>query len=295
MSTSPSSIVIRPLKAWDEYLAAEELQRTVWQMPDWRDAVPANLMITINKNGGLVLGAFAAEGKLIGLALSFIGAEDHAGQSKLKHHSHMVAVLPEYRAQRVGVRLKFRQREDVLARGIDLMTWTYDPLQSRNANLNLVHLGAIARRYVVNAYGEMSDGLNVGLASDRFEVEWWLNAPHVAACAVGEPYRPEWDGLLNAGAQEFFRTQMDARGLPHIEGENDLRGEPLIVEIPANLAALKAASLDLAREWRARTRDLFERAFAAGYVAVGFVWAQRAGHPCAAYVLSREPVLTGAR
>ena len=290
---SGATISIRALKAWGEFLAAEELQRRVWQMPDWRDAVPANLMIAVGKSGGAVLGAFAADGKLVGLAFSFIGMDTHTEPPKLKHHSHMVAVLPEFQSQGIGIRLKFKQRADALAQGIDLMTWTYDPLQAPNANLNLAHLGAIARRYVVNAYGEMTDGLNAGVASDRFEVEWWLNAPRVKTCAAGQPLVFDWDDLARAGAPQVFGVRIDARGLPRVDHENDLRGDRLIVEIPASIGAVKAASLELAREWRARTRATFQRAFAAGYIAVGFVFTNREGHKRAAYVLTREPVEMG--
>ena len=287
-----AAISIRALSAVDEFVAAEELQRRVWQMPDWRDAVPGNLMIAVSKSGGTVLGAFA-DGKLVGLAFSFIGLDAHAAPPKLKHHSHMVAVLPEFRSQGIGIQLKFKQREDALAQGIDLMTWTYDPLQAPNANLNLVHLGAVARRYVVNAYGEMTDGLNAGVASDRFEAEWWLNAPCVKTCAAGQSLAFDWDDLVRVGAQEVFRVSIDARGLPRIEREDELRGEPLLVEIPASIGSVKTASLDLACAWRARTRDLFQRAFAAGYAAVGFVFARRDGPKRAAYVLTREPRVMG--
>ena len=283
-----SSISIRPLKAWDEYLAAEQLQREVWQMPDWRDVVPANLMVTVNKNAGLTLGAFASDGRLIGLAFGFSGIEERAGQKKLKHCSHMLAVLPEYRSQQIGIRLKFWQREFALAQDIDLMTWTYDPLQARNANLNLMHLGALARQYVENAYGEMTDGLNAGISSDRFQVEWWLNSPRVRACAAGQPRRLDWDELTRAGARPVFQVDRDADGLPRVERENESDGETLLVEIPPNIGAVKAASLDRAREWRAHTRKVFQHAFADGYAAVGFAYTSRGGPLRAAYVLSRE-------
>jgi predicted GNAT superfamily acetyltransferase len=307
--SEPPLVSIRPVKAWSEYLAAEELQRVVWQMPDWRDAVPANLLITAQKNGGLVLGAFMDE-RLIGFAFSFLGAEEHQGQKKIKHCSHMLAVLPKYQSLKIGVRLKFKQRELALAQGIDLITWTYDPLQALNANLNLARLGAIARRYVPNAYGEMTDGLNVGLPSDRFEVEWWLNTPRVRERAAGNdassrgtrersfnenppqddasPHRADWGALVHAGAQEIFEIALDTQHLPHIKGENELRGDWLLVEIPDNLGTIKTTAPDLAREWRSRTRGLFQRAFAAGYAAVDFVVASRGGDRHAAYVLTRK-------
>src|SRR5512135_973127 len=128
MSTRPApSISIRLIKAWDEYLAAEELQRVVWQMPDWRDVVPANLMITVQKNNGIVLGAFDGD-RLVGLAFSFIGIDTHFEPPITKHCSHMLAVLPDYQSLRIGLQLKLQQRELALSQGIPLMTWTYDPL-----------------------------------------------------------------------------------------------------------------------------------------------------------------------
>jgi predicted GNAT superfamily acetyltransferase len=292
MGTDAPALSIRPLKSWEEFLAAEELQRSVWQMPDFRDVVPANLMVATSKNGGLVLGAFDGDGRLAGFAYSFVGIDRHGDRRRVKHHSHMLAVLPEFRSRGIGIQLKFKQREGAAALGIDLMTWTYDPLQALNANLNLVHLGAIARQYVANAYGEMTDGLNAGLPSDRFQVEWWLKAPRVKACAAGRSAARNWDEWLAAGARPVFQVAIDARGLPHVERENELSGERLLLEIPADLGTLKSASLDLAREWRGCTRDVFERAFAAGFAATDFVFTPTSPRR-AAYVLSSEPVQTG--
>ena len=295
MSDSPtaSPFTLRLLKTWEEFLAAEELQRIVWQMPDWRDAVPANFMIAAQKCGGMALGAFDPQGQLIGLAFSFIGLDEHGEPRTLRHHSHMLAVLPEYRAQKLGAQLKFKQREIALAQGIELVTWTYDPLLALNANLNLVRLGAIARRYYPNAYGEMTDGLNAGLASDRFEVEWWLNAPRVEHCATGNPARASWDALVRAGAQEIFDITWDAKNLPHIQREHERRAPTALMEIPIDLGAVKQDSLELAQEWRARTRHCLERAFANGYAAIDFVITQSDARPRATYVLSREPLDLG--
>lgn len=280
-------VTIRAVCGADEFAAVEQVQRRVWEMPDWREAVPANLLITIQKNGGLVLGAYAGD-QLIGFALGFLGAESALGQTKIKHASHMLAVLPEYRARGIGVRLKLAQRDAARAQGLDLMTWTYDPLQALNATLNLWRLGAIARRYLPDAYGEMNDGLNAGMPSDRFEVEWRLNAPRVVARAQAEPPKADWDALARAGAREIFRVVVDAAQLPRIEFVNEIDGDTLLVEIPARLGQIKSAALACAREWRAHTRDIFQRAFAAGYRADNFVWAERAGIPRAAYVLRKE-------
>ena len=261
-------------------------------MPDWRDAVPANFMIAAQKSGGMALGAFDAQGRLVGLAFSFIGLDEHGDEQVLRHHSHMLAVLPEYRSHKLGALLKFKQREIALAQGIELVTWTYDPLLALNANLNLVRLGSIARRYHPNAYGEMTDGLNAGLDSDRFEVEWWLNAPRVRQCATGEPRRASWDELKRQGAQEIFDITWDAQALPHVAREHELHAKRALMDIPIDLGAVKLGSLELAREWRARTRHCLEFAFAHGYAAVDFVF-KHAERPRAAYVLSNEPLDLG--
>ena len=289
---SESEISIRPVKTWDEYIAIEHLERTVWQMPDWRDAVPANLLITIHKNGGILLGAFDGA-KMVGFVFSFIGSEKFDGALKLRHCSHMLAVLPEYQKRQLGARLKFAQRDAALAQNIDLMTWTYDPLQTLNANLNLVRLGAMARRYLPNAYGEMTDGINAGIPSDRFQAEWWLASPQVVERAAREPQRTNWDQLVRAGAQEVFTIKSDAAGFVRVEKEWEPHAPILIAEIPARINALKTAAPALALEWRTRTRDFFTNAFEMGYTCTDFLIAPRDQRERAAYVLTRAPIETG--
>lgn len=291
---SDSEISIRPLESWDEFLAAEELQRSIWQMPDWRDSVPANLLITVYKNGGVILGAFD-DGKMVGFVFSFIGSESQNGSMQIKHCSHMLAVLPEYQSRKIGTRLKFAQRDAVLAQNIHLMTWTYDPLQALNANLNLVRLGAIARQYIIDAYGEMTDGLNAGLGSDRFQAEWWLDSPRVVASSAREPSASDWDSLLRSGAQEVFAIAMDELGFPRIENVSEPRSEILIAEIPVSIAAVKTAAPGLARQWRMRTREFFTCAFKQGYAAIDFVFAKRGNEQRAAYVLTHTPGERGTR
>ncbi|MBI3537943.1 MAG: GNAT family N-acetyltransferase [Chloroflexi bacterium] len=278
-------VTIRPLDAWAEFQAAENLERVVWQMPDWRDAVPANLLIAAQKNGGLVLGAFV-DARLVGFAFSFLARD--AAPASLKHHSHMLAVLPEFQSRGIGLELKLAQRAICLTRGIDLMTWTFDPLQALNANLNLWRLGAHARHYLADAYGEMSDGLNAGLASDRFIVEWKMNDARVRACAQTEPARLDWANLLRDGAREIFSVAFDAPNVPRVRDQCALDGDTLLIEIPAQINALKTASLAVAREWRARTRAVFQNAFASGYRAENFVYAEQNGARRAAYVLRRD-------
>jgi len=277
-----SEIEIRICKSWDDCVRCEELQKRVWEMPDYRDAVPAHLLITAIKNGGTLVGAFDGT-EMVGFAFGFLGSEGKTASQQLKHTSHMLAVLPNARAHGLGAQMKWLQRAQALKQGLGLMTWTYDPLQAVNAHLNLARLGAIARRYVRDAYGEMTDGLNAGMASDRFEVEWYLSNARVVRC---EEHRQRT--RIHDDANTVYVVKWKENGLPIIDAEKPLKGKTLLVEIPADIGVLKSIDLSLGVEWRERTRDTFERAFAAGYVACD-VRRQPAGQrgPRAWYVLKK--------
>ena len=150
-----------------------ELQLAVWNYSDG-DLIPKRVFIVAQRIGGQVLGAFAGE-MIVGFAMSLPGYRD--GRTYM--HSHMLAVLPEYRNAGLGRRLKLAQREDALARGIDLMEWTFDPLEIKNAHLNIARLGAVARRYQPDFYGPSTSPLQGGLPTDRLYAEWWLRSPRV--------------------------------------------------------------------------------------------------------------------
>ncbi len=252
---------LRLCKTWDECLECEQVQKQVWEMPDDRDIVPAHFLITAVKNGGLLVGAFDGD-TMVGFAFGFLGFDEHGEPPRLKHASHMLAVLPDARAHGLGADLKWLQRTKAVEQGLELMTWTYDPLQAVNAQLNLTRLGAVARRYFRDAYGEMTDALNVGVASDRFEVEWFLKSARVES-------RRTSPGTFDVPteATRVYLVEWNELGFPVIRDENPLAGKTLAVEIPADINALKRSALPLAIQWRAHTRSTFERAFAAGYVA----------------------------
>lgn len=289
-----SDIEIRLCKTWDECIQCEELQKTVWEMPDYRDVVPANFLITAIKNGGLLVGAFRGV-EMVGFAFGFLGSERDASQPAtvhLKHTSHMLAVLPDARAGGLGAQMKWFQRAEALKQGLDLMTWTYDPLQAVNAHLNLTRLGAIARRYYRNQYGDMTDALNAGLASDRFEVEWWLDSESVRlreslnSSARKNAYRQLEIKCENA--TEIYNVEWHSNGFPIIKHENPLEGSIVRVQIPPDINAMKAGNLSLAIRWREQTRSTFERAFAAGYAATGVLteWSH-ATSPSVYYMLEQ--------
>jgi predicted GNAT superfamily acetyltransferase len=176
----PANVAIRSLRDLPELNGCVELQRQVWSFADI-DIVPEAIFGVAGKTGGQVLGAFLHE-TLIGFALSF------SAQSKTRSylHSHMVAVLPRYQNQGVGRLLKLAQRQEALQRGIDLIEWTFDPFQIKNAYFNIARLGAIVRRYIPNCYGRTSSPLHGGLPTDRLVAEWWLQSRRVTHALFGK-------------------------------------------------------------------------------------------------------------
>ena len=148
---------IRPLRTLDDFRAAEDVQRAAWQS-DELDIVPLHMLLTVAKNGGVALGAFAQD-QLIGFVFGFLGTGEHRygpeapAAVKLKHCSHQMGILPEWQSKGVGFALKVAQREAVRGQGLRLITWTYDPLESKNARLNILKLGAVCHTYYRDLYG----------------------------------------------------------------------------------------------------------------------------------------------
>ncbi len=149
-----------------------QLEQAVWGASDLH--VPLPIYVVAHDTGGQVLGAFHS-GRIVGFTLAMPGVRE--GRPYL--HSHMTAVLPEFRNLGIGRRLKLYQRQDALARAINLVEWTFDPLEVRNAHFNLVRLGAIVRRFVPDCYGVTASPLHAGLPTDRLVAEWWLDSPRV--------------------------------------------------------------------------------------------------------------------
>ncbi len=185
---TPEAVVTRRCQGLEELRTCVALQKEIWNFTD-AELVPLRMFVVAEKVGGQVMGAFDG-GQMVGFALSVPGTR--SGHIYL--HSHMLAVRKEYRNSGLGRRLKLLQREDALARGIELIEWTFDPLEIKNANLNIEKLGAIARRYNINQYGITSSPLQGGLPSDRLIAEWWLKSQRVETLlAVGKnpPFKQE--------------------------------------------------------------------------------------------------------
>jgi predicted GNAT superfamily acetyltransferase len=169
-------IRIADLRADDQFRDAVALQKAVWGYEDDTELIPARFFVVAVKVGGQAFGAYTEDGKLVGFLLAIPGLKPD-GRAYL--HSHMMGVLPEYRNAGIGKRLKMRQREDALSHGIELIEWTFDPMQLKNAWFNVEGLGAIARRYVRNQYGISSSALQGGLPTDRLVAEWWITVEKV--------------------------------------------------------------------------------------------------------------------
>jgi len=264
-------IVIRECRGFDELQACVDLQIEVWGYSDG-DVIPRRVFLVAQKIGGQVIGAFDVKagtrdqglgtrdqglgtkgdgdaGSLIGFAFGLpgvkTGAKSRSGKPEPYLHSHMLAVREGYRNQKIGARLKLAQREDALKRGFLRMEWTFDPVEIKNAFLNIHKLGAIVRNYEENFYGVSSSRLQGGLQTDRLLAEWWLATPEVEAAVRGnrpsEPGRPGEDWVTS-------------------------------IKVPASIYEWKAdeEQRHLAAKVQAENREQFQEAFARGLAVVSF-------------------------
>lgn len=282
-------IQIRVLTTPEEMRAAEQLQTLVWQGSPL-DVIPGHLALAISHHGGVVAGAFDGD-LLVGLVLGFIGTDaqtpGRVAMARLKHHSHELAVHPEYRNRGIGHALKLAQRELVMKQGIRLISWTYDPLLSVNAQLNIRRLGAICGRYIKDAYGQMRDGLNMQDRSDRFQVDWWITSQRVETRLKNTRKPLDLAHFLSAGAEKVNPTRLDSRDLLLPSEEIYYpEGTFALVEIPPDYQQLKSIDLELAMTWREQTSEIFTRAFGQGYLVTDFIHLREERYPRSYYLLS---------
>jgi predicted GNAT superfamily acetyltransferase len=279
-------VQIRNLESVDELAAVEELQKLVWPGSDI-EIVPAHMLQSALHAGGLLIGAFDGD-VLVGFVFGIPGFNVTPTGRKLWHCSHMAGVHPDYRDSSLGYRLKRAQWQMVRQQGIERITWTYDPLQSRNAKLNISKLGAVCNTYHPNYYGEMRDQLNVGLPTDRFEVDWWVNSNRVKQRLSKLPRkRLDLAHYLSAGTVRLNETELTDSGWikPYsLDVPFSLTAIQLL-EIPTDFPSLMAAKPDLAHEWRLHTRSIFQDRFQAGYLVTDFIYLP-GRQPRSYYVLS---------
>ena len=245
----PDNIEIRQLDQLEEFAAVVRLQREIWGYDDV-ELLPQRLFVVADKIGGQVLGAFDGA-KMVAFCLGIPGLK--AG-GKYYIHSHMLGVLPEYRNTGVGRRLKLEQRLWALNRDIELIEWTFDPLQIKNAFFNIERLGVIVRRYVHNQYGTSTSVLHGGLPTDRLVPEWWIRSPHVEAVLAVKP---------------FTRPPVEAR-----------------IAIPSNISGIIETNPAQAVQIQQHIAEQFDQYFRAGLAVTGFEKTDNSG----TYLLGKWPL-----
>jgi predicted GNAT superfamily acetyltransferase len=257
-----ASFAIRSLKTYDEFLQVHQVQQTIWGFGKPGVGLYPPFLFTASKNGGVVLGAFDPEDRMLGFIFSFLGREPGG---PLKLCSQTMGVLAEWRGQGVATALKWGQRQRALEVGLSLITWTFDPLESANARLNMRKLGAVSRRYWRNIYGEHFGALNEGLPTDRLLVEWWIRGQRVENKTRAE---------VTVEAEEAVPIlQVDGTGVTRrVTGfDADLDALRLALEVPTDIQGLKRDDMSLAIDWRLRVREAFETYLDRGYIVTDFV------------------------
>jgi chorismate synthase len=284
--TVMNRIEIKPLTKLDAMHTAVELQKVFWGH-DLESIVPAHMLYSLARHGGHVLAAFDGE-RMVGVLIDFLGT-NHEGHLQLV--SKRMVVLPDYRGQGIGYQLKCTQRRLALLRGLDLVTWTFDPLMALNAHLNIHKLGAVSRIYFENYYGTGGAGNLATLGySDRLLAEWWVGSPHA-------------EGHLNDESREavlsvYLNSQVPIANESLDSDEHDFPIPPddiqwpqqslILLEIPLDYPSMVVDESDLAIRWRLHTRELFQRLFAERYVMGGFIHTPYHGRERGFYVLSND-------
>ena len=278
MAADPMSRwTIRPFRTHQDYEACIALQEATWGT-GFSERVPMALMIVSQRLGGVAAGAFEEDGSLAGFIFGLSGIEN----GRPVHWSDMLAVRTDCRGRGLGIRLKSYQRDMVLENGIRRMYWTFDPLESQNAYINLARLGIVAREYVENMYGQTDSPLHRGIGTDRFVALWQLDAPRVER-RLAEEESPAPIEELAGVPRVLDCTPASPSGWPEPEARETPRADQVLAAIPSNLQALKAATPGLAARWREATRSVLQSYLSNGYEVCELIRGARISH----YLLRR--------
>jgi len=281
-ATAKPAIVIRDLQGFEDLQKVEAVEKEVWGLADV-DVMPLTLTIATQEAGSIWLGAFEGT-KLVGFAFGFLGME----HGRLMIHSHMLAVQPPYRDLDLGYKLKLAQRERALAMRIQEMTWTFDPLQSKNAHLNFGKLGVVSDTYKIDFYGpETSSALHRN-RTDRLWVKWPLASLRVHNRLQGRNNRSE---VMDALANLLPLIQFNGDGKPaRTDLAEALSRQRIAIEIPSEIASVEQKDAALAREWRLATRWAFTEALKAGFFVAEFCRTVRGQQGPGVYLLEKGTV-----
>jgi len=274
-----SPIVIRDLVNYEDLRRVEVLEKEVWQLSD-QDMLPITMIIASKEAGSIWLGAFEGDA-LVGFAFGLLGREN--GNSMV--HSHMLAVRESHRDHDLGYRLKLAQRDRALAMGIRLMTWTFDPLQSKNAHFNYAKLGVVSDKYKVDFYGPGTSSVLFRNSTDRLWVQWRMSSKRVQRRLQGKDSRAE---ILDVLPNLEPLVQFDPSGRP---GRADLAEalgrQRVCIEIPSDINSVEQKDAGLAKEWRDATRWAFTESVNAGFVVTEFCRTIRGKQGPGAYILQK--------
>jgi predicted GNAT superfamily acetyltransferase len=263
--------IVRPITTLEECQQVAALEKAVWGFTDAEDVVPPSLLIVSIKRGGLLLGAFADDGALHGFVYSMPATKE----GRLTHWSHMLAVIPEARQTGLGLRLKLAQREYAIRAGIDLIEWTFDPLQALNAHLNFARLGVVVEEYEQDVYGRSTSPLHLGTPTDRFVAEWRLTAPHVER-RISMPDATSIRDSSVLSALPVNRAEQKGEWLEPLPPRLDASDRRLLVEIPTEFTEMQSRAPDVAMKWRLVTRSIFQNYLRRGYRVVDFFLSREA-------------------
>jgi len=269
-----TKIRIRPIKSLSDLRRCHEIQRAVWGYSDLM-VFPYTILISMQHNGGVLMGAYVND-ELVGFVAGYLGM---AG-AKLYLFSQRMGVLPEFQAQGLGYQLKVAQREQMLRQGIDIVVWTYDPLEGKNATLNIEKLGGIVRSYARDIYGFVQNPLQTGIATDRFLLEWHLMSDRVRERIRGHYQRPRAEDWLSGEDMSLVNYAAWESDIPRpLAADLEIEHNQVLIQVPSNLQNIKRYDLDTARSWRTITRTIFESYFQRGYVLTGFASSLRSRLP----------------
>lgn len=273
------SIVIRALHGFDDLTQVEKVEKEVWGLADV-DVLPLTVIVALHAAGGIWLGAFDGD-RMVGFAFGFLGME----HGRLMIHSHMLAVQPQYRDSNLGYKLKLAQRDKALAMGVQRMTWTFDPLQSRNAHLNFAKLGVISDSYRVDFYGPQTSSVLHQNSTDRLWVTWPMGSRRAQDRMRGKDVRPEMLDLLSR-LTPLVRFNGD--GTPvRTDLEAALSRQRIAIEIPSDIGFVEQKDPALAREWRQATRWAFTEALKSNFFVAEFCRNIRGKQGPGAYLLEK--------
>lgn len=275
-------MTIRSLGTIPEFRAVMALEQEIWGYSEPEDAVGIPMFVVTLKRGGILLGAYDGD-RLIGFVYSLAGLN----HGRSTQWSHMLGVLPAYRATGIGRDLKLAQRRLALEMGIDLMEWTYDPLQSVNAYLNFTRLGVVVAEYHEDVYGESSSTLHRGSSTDRFIAQWWMRSARVERAIGSRATGP--DGGVRFG--QILSDAVPALGCRSRQGtvepvdlRTDHTAQRVSVAVPGGFTEMLEHDQSLARTWRMATREVFCHYLEHGYTVIDFAF--RPDGPDGVYVLT---------